>query len=66
MSITYTVLVGKPKGNSLLDVCGRSWKTIIKLYLTELGYYDVVQDSDQWKHGNKFRDFQRRVGSQNR
>jgi len=67
----YTVLVAKPKGNSSLDGHRRSWKKIIKLHLIELGYWDVdyirvVQDSDQWKHVNKFRDLQRSVRSQNR
>jgi len=57
---------GKPKGNSSIDVHGRSWKNIIKLYLIEFGYWDVdyirvAQESDQWEHVNKFRDLQRSV-----
>jgi len=60
MSKMYTILVRKPEGNSSLE-----------LYLIELGYWDVdyirvAQDSDQWKHVNKFRDLQRSVRSQNR
>jgi hypothetical protein len=71
MSKMYTVLVGKPKGNSSLDGHSRSWKNIIKLYLIELGYWDVdyihvAQDSDQWKHVYRFRDLQRSVRSQHR
>jgi len=71
MSKMYTILFGKSEGNSSLDGHRCSWKNIIKLYLIELGYWDVdyihvAQDSDQWKLANKFLDLQRSVRSQNR
>jgi hypothetical protein len=71
MSITYTMLVAEPEGNSSLDGCRRSWRNIIKLYLIEFGYEDVdythvALGSDQWKHVNKFRGSQRSVRSRDR
>jgi hypothetical protein len=50
----YNILVGKPEGRRPLGRPRRRWEDNIKMYLREIGFWDVdwihwAQDRDRWR-----------------
>jgi hypothetical protein len=45
----YRVLVGKPKGKKQLGRPRRRWDDNIKADLQEVGWIQLVQDTDRWR-----------------
>jgi hypothetical protein len=45
----YGISVGKPAGRRPLGRKRRRWVDIIKIYLRDIEWGDLAQDSDQWR-----------------
>jgi hypothetical protein len=46
---TYRMLVGKPKGKSLLGRCRHGWRYLREIGLGGLDWIVLAQDTDQWR-----------------